>query len=71
MIRLACSPNGEYLASGGDENDRWVIVKNREGAQSVREWRLPAGVASLAFASDSRHLVVGDRNGTVWIFRIR
>jgi serine/threonine protein kinase/WD40 repeat protein len=70
MVRLACSPNGKYLASGGDENDRWVLVKNREGGQSAREWRLPAGVASLAFASDSRHLVVGDRDGTVWVFRI-
>lgn len=57
------SPDGAYLASGGEDNTvrLWSLAEQRV----VRVWdELPAGVETLAFA-DEAHIVAGLANGTL------
>ncbi len=69
MGTLALSPDGKALAA-------------LEGWAGLGIWDLPSGVRrlsltlpgpaeSLAFAPDSRHLAVGNRNGTIYVLRLR
>jgi WD40 repeat protein len=63
------SPNGQMLA--------WTTL-DRRGLHVVRlptghvllESKLPGPIQALAFAPDSRHLAVGNSNGTVYVLRL-
>jgi WD40 repeat protein len=72
LTALALSPDGKtslFSASGGDERlVGWDLTTNP--IKPRMEWRIPRGVASLAYAPDGRHLAVGLNNTTIYILRM-
>jgi YD repeat-containing protein len=62
---LACSPNGEFLASG-DNAGRLVISDAKGRPVSAFEGRRP--ITALAWSADGRSLAVGDAAGRVVLF---
>src|SRR5262249_26543775 len=64
---LAFRPDGKALVyantSGGQS--LWDV----QARQKLREWSLP-GHGRVAFASDGRHVVSGNANGTVYVLRL-
>jgi WD40 repeat protein/serine/threonine protein kinase len=65
---VSFAPDGWTLASAG--SDGQVILSDVSSGQALRQWRLPAGVNGLAFASDGRHLVTANANGTACVLRL-
>lgn len=64
---LAYSPDGKRLAAAF--RDGKVIVWNTTNDEQ-EEWQMAGPVNSVNFALDSRHLAVGNANGTVYILRV-
>jgi WD40 repeat protein/tRNA A-37 threonylcarbamoyl transferase component Bud32 len=62
------SPDGRWLASTG--LDHRVVVWDTHNGQKRYTWQMPGEVGVLAFASDSRHLALGNANGTIYILRL-
>ena len=66
---LAFSPDSKRLIAVNA--DRTVLtVWSIATGQQERTWRMPAEVKAVVFAIDSRHLAVGNRNGTVYLLRL-
>jgi WD40 repeat protein len=67
---LAFAPDGRTLAAAG--TDGHLLWWDPSSGKKLGEWRAPGRFHHnlLAFASDSRHLVVGNYNGTVYILRL-
>jgi len=65
--RATFSPDGQRLAVV-DTYGKGVVLDMRTGAK-LCAWHLPA-MPLIAFAPDSRHWAVANRNGTVYIFRL-
>jgi WD40 repeat protein len=65
---LAFAPDGSSLASA-DESGR-VVLWETTNWNKQRQWQLPGGIRSLAFAHDSRHLALGLPSGPVYILRL-
>ncbi|HZZ82412.1 MAG TPA: hypothetical protein VFE62_28190 [Gemmataceae bacterium] len=65
---LAFAPDGKSLASCGQ--DRRVRVWKVADGSKEREWQLADEPRALAFSSDGRHLIVGNSDGTLYIFRL-
>ncbi len=65
---ITFSPDGKLLASSGQ--DKRVCLWNVADGTKVREWQFKDEARSLAFASDGRHLVVGNSDGTLYILRL-
>lgn len=65
---LVPSPDGTKLAT------RWsngmLILWDLDTGKVLREWSLPESLAGLAWASDSRHLVLGYGTGVINILRL-
>jgi WD40 repeat protein len=67
VFSLAFSPDGKSLAtSASDGIAVWDIANGRK----LRSWQLPGAAPAVDFAPDSRHLFVGNGNGTVYILRL-
>jgi WD40 repeat protein len=67
-LSLAYSIDGKWLASA--HQDGWVIVWDAANGTKKDSWQLPGAVNALAFAVDSRHLITGNANSTVYVFRL-
>jgi WD40 repeat protein/serine/threonine protein kinase len=65
---LAYAPDGELLASAGQDN-RIIVWDPTSRKPKVRQWQLPGPVLRLAWAADGRHLATVNANGTVCILR--
>ena len=62
---LACSPNGEFLASG--DNAGRLVISDAKG-RPVSAFENKAAVTALAWSADGRSLAVGDAAGRVVLF---
>ncbi len=67
---VAFSPDGRTLTAADDTG--LLIWWDPANGKKLGEWRAPGrfGRNTLAFASDSRHLIVGNPNGTVYVLRL-
>lgn len=65
---LAFSADGKMLASAGQ--DKRVRLWNVATGKANREWLLHIEPAALVFASDSRHLIIGTRDGAILLLRL-
>ncbi len=72
LTTLVLSPDGKtslFSASGSDERlVGWDLTTNP--IKPRLEWRIPRGVASLAYAPDGRHVAVGLNNTTIYVLRM-
>ncbi len=66
---LAFDPLGRFLLSSG--SDRQVILWDVATAKQLQQWDLLDEVRAAAFASDGRHVVLGNDDGTVYVFRLK
>lgn len=64
---LAFSPDGKILASCGQ--DRHIRMWNVNDGEKVREWKLDVEPRTIAFASDGRHLAIGNADGSIFLLR--
>jgi WD40 repeat protein/serine/threonine protein kinase len=62
------APDGQWLASAGA--DGRVILWDPSSGAKFREWQLPGPIHGIAVASDGRHIVTANGNGTAYILRI-
>jgi WD40 repeat protein len=67
-LALAMAPDGKKLVS--THFDGWVIVWNPWTGERLDGWQLPGPVYGVAFATDSRHVVTANGNGTVYVIRL-
>lgn len=65
---LAFSPAGKILASSGQ--DKRVCLWDVASGNKLREWQFLDEARALAFASDGRHLAVGNSDGTLYLLRL-
>lgn len=65
---LAFAPNGKILASSGQ--DKRVRLWDVASGEILREWSFLDEARALAFASDGRHLAVGNSDGTLYLLRL-
>jgi WD40 repeat protein len=65
---VAFSPDGASIVSGS-ENGKLILWDTTSG-KLLRQWQLPGAAATVAFASDGRHLVTANRNGTSYVLRL-
>jgi WD40 repeat protein/serine/threonine protein kinase len=64
---LAFSPDGKSLATSASDG---IAVWDLSNGRKLRSWQLPGMAAAVDFAPDSRHLFVGNGNGTIYILRL-
>ncbi len=63
------APDGKLLATA-DDDGRLILWEPATG-KNLNDWKLGGAITSLAFAPDSRHLAVGNGNGTTYILRVK
>src|SRR5690606_33622890 len=63
---LQFSPNGELLATAGD--DGLIEIWNPDTAESVKKFKHPNAVRGIAFSRDGETFFAGDRSGTVKVW---
>jgi WD40 repeat protein len=66
--RAVFSGNGKLVATVG--GDKRVCVWEVRGLRMQKEWELRQTVVAAAFALDGRHLVTGNGNSTLAVFRL-
>jgi WD40 repeat protein/serine/threonine protein kinase len=66
---VAFAPDGKLLATA-DDDGRLILWEAATG-KNLNDWKLSGAITSLAFAPDSRHLAVGNGNGTAYIMRLK
>ena len=71
VTNVAFSPDGEHLASGGDEEDAsvrlWDVSSGREVAQLVGH---EGAVLCVAFSRDGRNIISGSKDETIRVWDV-
>jgi WD40 repeat protein len=69
ITSLAFSPDSKLIAvsAGGAEA---VALYDAISGKRLRAWVFPGAVTAVDFGADSRHLFVGNGNGTVYVLRL-
>jgi WD40 repeat protein len=67
-LALAMSSDGRKLVS--THFDGWVIVWDASTGERRDGWQLPGPVYGVALATDGRHVVTANGNGTVYVLRL-
>ena len=62
------SPDGKWIATGS--TDHRVRVWDAQSLTLLKQWDLRCNVLSATFTLDSRHLVTGNGNSTLTVFRV-
>jgi WD40 repeat protein len=65
---LAFSPDGRRLVTL-DSKSAVVMLRHPGTGAEIKSWRLASQPHSLSFSPDSRHLALGNANGTICILR--
>ena len=66
-LRLAMSPDGQFLAVA---NWNGLCVWSAAEGKKIKSWRLPGRCCNVRFAPDSRHLLTGNANGSIYVWRV-
>jgi WD40 repeat protein len=53
-----------------NRKDNALAVWNAKNGQLLRQWELPGEFKTVAVSPDGRHIVTGNENGTVYVFRL-
>jgi WD40 repeat protein len=64
---VAFSPGGALVAS---VDEKQLILWNTATGKKIREWPFPGRIRAVAFAPDGRHLLTGNHNSTIHVFRL-
>ena len=64
---LPAPPDGKHLLSA--DKDGKIILWSATG-KSLITWQLPGSVYEAIYAPDSRHVVLANSNGTVYLLRL-
>jgi WD40 repeat protein len=67
VTSVAFAPDGRTLVSS---DGGLLILWDVASGQRLREWRLAGESNDVAFASDGRHLITGNANGTLYVIRL-
>ncbi|MEW6734991.1 MAG: hypothetical protein AB1489_27115, partial [Acidobacteriota bacterium] len=69
IAKLAISPDGRWLASGGE--DHFVYLWEIATGKELAHWEAhQAAITTLAFSPDGKTLASGSRDGTVKLWNI-
>jgi len=64
---VAFSPDGRWLVSVGEDNQ--IVVWDAATGSCSKSWELRWPIHAVAWAPDSRHFIVANANGTLFVFR--
>jgi WD40 repeat protein len=62
------SPNGKLIATAS--SDHRVRVWDAQSLRLQKEWDMRCPIVAVAFAPDGRHLISGNGNSTLTVFRL-
>lgn len=68
VVTLAFSPDGAYLASGGE--DKTLVVWHLQSRGRHMEAQLDAPLVTVAYSPSGQHLAAGDAGSTVAVFDV-
>jgi WD40 repeat protein len=68
---VAFSSDGSKLAAGGTTMHVWEVPSDiAQRWPPPKRFRPPSEIYHVAFAPDSRHVATGNKDGTVYVFRL-
>ncbi len=67
FCRLAMSPDGQFLAVASSVD---LCIWSVADGNKIKSWQLPGICGGVRFAPDSRHLLTGNANGSIYVWRL-
>jgi WD40 repeat protein len=64
----AFAPDGQTLVSVGE--DAQIILWDGDSGALKQKWELRIPIHAVAFSPDSRHFVIANANGSLYVFRL-